>query len=97
MGGGNEKIMPKKLFYQILFFFLVLGVFPVLLVALILSLPYHFDISWYKRVVGLLLIFSTVSTLCLAALVTRLLKGPLDDILEAQSKIKEGNLKFRWL
>lgn len=84
-----------KMFSKIFFLFLGLGVAPILLIAIVFSLPYHFQIEQYKNLIGLLLILSTVSTLCLAGLVTRLLKDPIKKLLRAQKEVRHGNLEYR--
>lgn len=45
--------------------------------------------------VSILLILSTVSTLCLAGLITRTLKRPINRLLEGQKHIRHGNIKYR--
>lgn len=84
-----------KMFSKIFLLFLGLGVVPILLIAIVFSLPYHFQIVQYKNLVGVLLILSTVSTLCLAGLVTQLLKDPIKKMLHAQKEIRHGNLEYR--
>lgn len=84
-----------KMFSKILFLFLGLGVVPTLLIAILFSLPHHFQIEQYKNLVGILLILSTVCTLCLAGLVTQLLKDPIKKMLGAQKEIRHGKLEYR--
>lgn len=84
-----------KLFPKVLMLFLGLGVGPLLCLTIIFSLPHHFQISQYKIIVGLLLILSTVCTLCLTGLITRLLKHPLNLLLKGQKKIQDGHFGYR--
>ncbi|MBI5299545.1 MAG: HAMP domain-containing protein, partial [Deltaproteobacteria bacterium] len=83
-----------KLFPAVLTLFLVLGVGPTLLIALF-AVPYHSQLGTYRLVVSVLLVLSVVSTLCLAGLVTRLLKQPINQLLEAQKQVRHGNLSYR--
>lgn len=82
-----------RLFPIILFLFLLLGVGPILLIALSYTLP--LQAGQYKIVLSFLLILSTVSTLCLAGLITRILKRPIDQLLKGQKQIRHGNTRFR--
>lgn len=84
-----------KMFSKILSLFLGLGVIPTLFTAILFSLPHHFQIEQYKNLVGILLILSTVCTLCLAGLVTQLLKDPIKKMLGAQKEIRHGKLEYR--
>jgi len=89
---GNKNY---KLFNRVLALFLILGVGPTLLLTIVFNLPLDFQIREYRMIMGLLLILSTVSTLCLAGLITRLLKYPLNQLLHAQRQVRHGNLSFR--
>lgn len=86
---------PWRLFHRTLFLFVGLGVTPLLIVALALALPIHLQVIQYQILVGLLLIGSTVSTLCLAGVVVKILKHPIEQLLIAQAEIKDGNLAYR--
>ncbi|MDO8526463.1 MAG: hypothetical protein Q7T03_02110, partial [Deltaproteobacteria bacterium] len=90
----NTQHSPR-LFTKIFLLFLSMGVSPILLIAFVFSLPFHLEFIQYKNLIGVLLILSTVSTLCLSGLVTRLLKEPLNKLLEAQKEIRHGHLDCR--
>lgn len=89
------KTSQWRLFHRTLALFLGLGIVPLLIVATTLALPIHLQFSQYRMVVGLLLIASTVSTLCLAGIVVKILKRPIHSLLNAQNEVKMGNLKYR--
>ena len=83
------------MFHRVLILFLVLGVLPTLIISILFALPYHLQFYQYKNVVGILLVISTVSTLCLAGIVTKLLKKPIDELLFAQKTMEEGEVWYR--
>lgn len=82
-----------RLFPITLSLFIILGVGPILLIAISFALP--LQIGHYKIVLSFLLVLSTVSTLCLAGLVTRILKHPINQLLGGQRQIRHGNTEFR--
>jgi len=84
-----------RLFHRSLALFIGLGVVPTLIIAIAFALPSHLQIEQFKMLTGLLLIVSTISTLCLAGLVVTILKRPLHQLKNAQTKIQNGNLKYR--
>ena len=84
-----------RLFTRTLALFLLLGVGPTLLIAILFALPVEWQIFQYRTFIGLLLIVATISTLCLAGLVTRLLKHPMNVLLGAQKEIQQENLNVR--
>lgn len=86
---------PWRLFHRSLALFVGLGVSPVLIIAIAFALPHPLDVSQSKMLIGLLLIASTMSTLCLAGLVVRTLKQPIQQLLTAQHEIKNGNFAHR--
>lgn len=89
------KTSQWKLFHRTLALFLGLGIVPLLIVATTFALPLHLQFAQYRMVVGLLLIVSTVSTLCLAGIVVKILKRPIHALIHAQNMIKNGNLNYR--
>lgn len=84
-----------KLFNRVLTLFLILGVGPTLLLTIVFNLPLDFQTKQYHMIMGMLLILSTISTLCLAGLITRILKHPLNQLLDAQRQVRHGNLEYR--
>ncbi len=90
---NNQR--PWRLFHRTILLFVVLGVGPTLCLALAFAAPVHWQIGVYKTFSSILLIISTISTLCLAGLVVRLLKQPIQQLLDAQRQMSLGNLEFR--
>lgn len=86
---------PWRLFHRSLALFVGLGVSPVLIIAIAFAMPHPLDVAQSKMLIGLLLIVSTMSTLCLAGLVVRTLKQPIQQLLTAQHEIKNGNFAHR--
>lgn len=84
-----------RLFHRSLALFIGLGVVPILIIAIALTLPTPLQIEQFKILTGILLIVSTISTLCLAGLVVTILKKPLQQLQKAQNEIKRGNLSYR--
>ena len=95
MTGSNQKTW--HLFPRTLILFITLGITPILLTTVIFALPVHWQIAQYKTLVGILLIISTVSTLCLAGIVTQMLKRPINKLMAAQKEIEQGNMGHRLL
>ncbi len=92
---SNPSNQKWRLFHRTLGLFVGLGVIPVLIVASAFALPMHLQIEQFKMLTGLLLIISTISTLCLAGIVVRILKQPIRSLVNAQNMIKTGNLNYR--
>lgn len=84
-----------RLFHRTLGLFIALGVTPILIVVSALALPTQLGILHFKMLAGLLLVISTVSTLCLAGIVVRLLKHPIKTLIGAQNAVKMGDLNYR--
>ena len=84
-----------RLFSKVLLYFLMLGVLPILLITILFSIPHHLQFGQYRIFMGIFLILTTVSTLCLVGIATQLLKGPINQLLNAQQRIVDGDLSFR--
>lgn len=91
----NASPKQWKLFQRTLILFFSLGIAPLLILAIAFTLPLHLQFGQYQLIIGLLLIISTVSTLCLAGIVVKILKQPILMMTDAQEAVAKGDLNYR--